>query len=521
MGLTGRRRRPGTTARRGAVAPSILLPLLVALAGAPLAAQEPPVVPAVVLERGTASFEVAQGRVEIVVWVSPAGPLFALAPIAGRLGGELVVGPVGSGHQLDVAGTRFLFGPGSATLAAGDAIEALSQAPIAAAEGLLVPLDLLSRVYGLAGYELAWDPASRRLAAGRQTLRRLPVEIDVDHFQGVTTVVLEFAQGRPDYRVVRSAREVRVQVLGDELAGSEPPALAPLLAGLEVSAREVVLRLAPSAATEDYALEDPFRLVFEVFARPAEPAASGAVAPFVPPPSGTGEVIVIDPGHGGEDTGAIGTAGGREKDLTLVLSERLAAALRDRLPVRVVLTRDEDAELPLATRAAIGNQLGADLFLSIHLNSSFGRNARGAETYFLSLEASDERAAEAAEAANAAIGGAGDPAADLQLILWDMAQSRHLAASQQLANLIQEELNQALGLRDRGVKQAPFTVLMGAAMPAVLVELGFLSNPEEEARLSDPSHQTALIDSLVRAIARFRALEGEPPFEAPAGAEPR
>ncbi len=99
-----------------------------------------------------------------------------------------------------------------------------------------------------------------------------------------------------------------------------------------------------------------------------------------------------------------------------------------------------------------------------------------------------------------------------------MAQTRHLAASQQLGTLIQEELNQALELRDRGVKQAPFTVLTGAAMPAVLVEVGFLSNPEEEKRLQEPAYQGQLVDALVRAIARFGALESAPPEPAPAGA---
>jgi len=170
-----------------------------------------------------------------------------------------------------------------------------------------------------------------------------------------------------------------------------------------------------------------------------------------------------------------------------------------------VLTRDEDASLPLDTRSAIANQNKADLFVSIHLNSSLGSRARGAETFFLSMEASDARAAEVAAAENrAAAAGGEDPLYDLQLILWDLAQSYHLAASQRVAALIQEELNTTLGLRDRGVKQAPFRVLMGAAMPAVLVELGFLSNPEEEERLKDPAYRGELVEALVRAIGRYR-----------------
>ena len=183
--------------------------------------------------------------------------------------------------------------------------------------------------------------------------------------------------------------------------------------------------------------------------------------------------------------------------------------------MRVVLTRDEDANLPHETRTAIANQNKADLFVSLHLNSAFGPSARGAETYFLSATASDERAAQAAEAENrSAVPGGGepqgdDPLYDLQLILWDLAQTHFLEQSQRLATLIQGELNSALELRDRGVKQAPFLVLMGAAMPAVLVEVGFISNPEEERRLQDPAYRAELADALVRAIGRYkREVEG-------------
>ena len=241
-------------------------------------------------------------------------------------------------------------------------------------------------------------------------------------------------------------------------------------------------------------------------AGPAGPAGSAGRAPAPPTPSRGLRTVVIDPGHGGEESGAVGPSGLLEKDLTLEIARTLRDRLRQRLPVKVVLTRDDDSLLPLDTRSAIANQNKADLFISIHLNSYLGAEARGAETYFLSTEASDSRAAQTAELENAAGDGGDDEALyDLQLILWDLAQSYHLAASQRVANLIQEELNGALGLRDRGVKQAPFRVLMGAAMPAVLVELGFLSNPDEETRLRDPKYRADLVDALVRAIARFRS----------------
>ncbi len=272
------------------------------------------------------------------------------------------------------------------------------------------------------------------------------------------------------------------------------------------SPERIRLELAPGAEAEDYVLRKPYRLVFDVY-RATSPRSVDSVAP---PPSRRGvgiRTIVVDPGHGGGDTGAIGPSGSAEKDLTLILARTLQRQLRRRIPVKVVLTRDEDVELPPDTRAALANQQKADLFISLHLNSVLEADAHGAETYFSSLEASDEQAARAAAVENRS--GDGDPRYDLQLILWDLAQSHHLAESQRLASLIQEELNLALGLTNRGVKQAPFRVLLGAAMPAVLVELGFLSNPNEETKLQDPEYREQLVDSVVRAVMRYRAqIEG-------------
>ena len=231
-----------------------------------------------------------------------------------------------------------------------------------------------------------------------------------------------------------------------------------------------------------------------------------------PPPRQPGQgglrTIVLDPGHGGPEQGAIGPAGTEEKQLTLVLAKALRRKLEEQLPVEVLLTRSDDLDVPHDSRTAMANQNRADLFISIHLNSSPDSSAHGAETYFLSPKASDEQAMRRAEAENAGSSGSsfdtgGD---DLQLILWDLAQSQHLAASQRLARIIQEELNETLGLENRGVKQAPFRVLMGATMPAVLVELGFISNPEEEMELLDPAYRADLLDAVTTAVLRFHAL---------------
>jgi N-acetylmuramoyl-L-alanine amidase len=220
--------------------------------------------------------------------------------------------------------------------------------------------------------------------------------------------------------------------------------------------------------------------------------------------------IVIDPGHGGAERGAIGPAGTEEKELTLILAKALKRKLEERLAVQVVLTRNEDADLPLETRTALANQTKGDLFLSLHLNAAPESSAHGAETYFLAPTATDARAQKTAESENqsAAEAAAPDAGADagLQLLLWDLAQSQHLAASQRLAQLVQQELNTTLGLTDRGVRQAPFSVLIGATMPAILLELGFITNPKEEERLLDPAYRAELIDAVVRAVVRFKSM---------------
>ena len=457
------------------------------------------------------------------VVVGPAGPLVALAPVAEALGAKLVPGEGGS-YQLQVGEAQVVLAAGSPVVTVGSDIVSLSQPVTPGPGGILVPVDLLRKTFGdLSGYTFDWLPEQSRLAISRRQAKQVPVFIDVVHLQGTTTVVLQFSEA-PRYKIDQQPGRIEVRMLGDRLAPSLPPRIEdPLVEGVDATPDRVALRLLRGATAESYTLENPFRIVFDVH-RPGQTTApiAGAPTPGVDRPGI--RTIVIDPGHGGVETGAIGPSGVREKDLTLLLAQALASRLAERLGVRTLLTRSGDAVLGLDARAAIANQNKADLFVSIHLNSSLGAGAHGAETYFLANRATDPRAASAAEAENATPGGLAtdaDPAAlqDLQLMLWDLAQSRYLAQSQQLANLIQGELNQALELKDRGVKQAPFRVLMGAAMPAVLVELGFISNPDEEKKLQEAPYRARLVESLIAAITRYKEqVEGRP--ETPAASAP-
>ncbi len=217
------------------------------------------------------------------------------------------------------------------------------------------------------------------------------------------------------------------------------------------------------------------------------------------------DVVVIDAGHGGEDDGARGISGLIEKSLVLDVSHRLAERLRG-LGLEVVLTREDDRFVPLEARTSVANDARGDLFISIHANSSRSAKPRGIETYFVSLEASDDLSHEVAERENEALGATGpaslrlDP---LAAILGDMAVNEHVRESNHFARLAHEALAVVDPAPSRGIKQAPFVVLMGVRMPATLLEIGFLSNREDERALRSAGQRDAIAEAVARAVLAF------------------
>jgi N-acetylmuramoyl-L-alanine amidase len=209
-------------------------------------------------------------------------------------------------------------------------------------------------------------------------------------------------------------------------------------------------------------------------------------------------MVALDPGHGGAEVGAEGKSGLVEKDLVLSIARRLRELLQERLGLQVILTRDGDRELALDERTALANNNKADLFISIHADASPSRDAKGSSVYFLSYSSSG------GEGSVTSARGRGD--AGLDFILWDMAQASHLSQSSRLAEIFQEELLTATGTEkgNRGIKQNTFRVLKGATMPAVLVEVGFISNSQEEELLKTHDYQERLAEALYRGVVRFK-----------------
>ncbi len=214
--------------------------------------------------------------------------------------------------------------------------------------------------------------------------------------------------------------------------------------------------------------------------------------------------IVIDPGHGGHDTGTIGPNGLLEKELVLDVSKRLGKLLSARLGAQVVFTRRDDTFIPLETRTAIANQEQADLFVSVHANSSHDPDARGVETYYLNFTSSPE-ALEVAARENAA---SDKSIHELQDLVKKIALKEKIEESREFASDVQGALHTGLstknpGERNRGVKKAPFVVLIGANMPSILAEISFISNPGDERRLRTPEYRQRIAESLYHGISRY------------------
>jgi N-acetylmuramoyl-L-alanine amidase len=227
--------------------------------------------------------------------------------------------------------------------------------------------------------------------------------------------------------------------------------------------------------------------------------------PLTPTPAAGIRTVVIDPGHGGDEHGARGAKGTLEKDVTLAVARRLKAAIEARLGTRVLLTRDDDRTVPLDERAALANNNKADLFISLHANASPAASASGAEVFYLSLERQGEEARRLAEAERVSMPVFGGGTRDIDVMLWQMAQARYIEQSAAVAALVEEELRRAIPMGPSAIQQGPFRVLVGANMPAVLVELGYLSNTAQEQQLRSSEFPGRAAQALLAAVVRYDA----------------
>jgi N-acetylmuramoyl-L-alanine amidase len=330
--------------------------------------------------------------------------------------------------------------------------------------------------------------------------------------------------GLPDpFRIVIDLPEVNFS-LSEERIGDGAGLIEKLRYGLyrPGTSRFVLDLQTPSKVSKQFLLRPdgakPWRLVldlvptsredFIVAMKPTRPATPSVAAPspsLGPRPRNPKPVVVIDPGHGGVDPGAIGVSGVYEKHISLGFSRELASRMRATGRYKVVMTRDRDIFLPLRERVRIARDAGADLFLSLHANTSPKRSTRGAMVYTLSNKASDREAEALAALENKSdvIGGVdlGDYSDDVQNILIDFAQGKTNELSIKFArDIMVTELQHDIQLLNRPWRSAGFAVLKAPDIPSVLVELGYLSNPQEERMLKSKSHRVKMSTAIIRAI---------------------
>lgn len=469
----------------------------------------------------------ASAAEEIVVIAGGGAKRSRVVLVEGPSGGEAALEDVAAGLDVDFVhaparvtvksrGREVVLDEGKSLFGVSGQIKALpAPVRIVGARTYLTPQAVAVVMTAALGEPATYRAAFRTLVIGPFEAPRLNATVSIAATS--VTVTLEFSKRVPvavRREPTRVVAEIGADIVettfreeavpGRVLESARFEARTPPVMAFAVGERFVSLKTSESEGP-------PYRFVLEFQTTNAEatPAVPGAIKTPTPGPSpiqgGRAPlVVVIDPGHGGGDTGAHGPSGHLEKDLVMAIARRLRSAIVDTIGGQAYLTRDGDTSVPaLDDRAGIANNFNADVFISLHANGSRAASASGTEVFFLSYKVVDDDARRLAQVEGDASLGPPGASGDVGLILWDMAQAASLQSSETLAAAIQEEVSKATGTPMRGVKQAPFRVLVGATMPAVLVEVGFITNPEEEKKLASDAHQAKIVSAIVRGLTRF------------------
>lgn len=384
----------------------------------------------------------------------------------------------------------------------------------------LVPVEFLSRALApIFDQRIDLRRTSRLLIVGDLRVPRVTARIDAPgpptratiEISPATPVTVTVEAGRVVARIEADALDLTLPSAGAGLvtqvrAGDQPNTLVVLLDG----------RAGPARAGTSEA-DNLSRVSIEV---PALGAPADTAAPATPPPPAATEplpppilltarpalqTIVIDPGHGGDDIGVRGAGGADEKRITLEVARRLRTLIETRLGVRVILTRDDDRAVGLDERAAVANNSKADLFLSLHANSSPSAAVAGVEVFHLRLDREGEDVRRSAETQAVSLPVLGGASRTIDVIRWDLAQARHVEASAVFAAILEEDLRAHVAMGPRPLQEAPLRVLSGANMPAALVEMAYLTNKDQAGKARSEAYQAMLSQAMYDAVLRFRA----------------
>jgi N-acetylmuramoyl-L-alanine amidase len=358
------------------------------------------------------------------------------------------------------------------------------------------------------------SPLLQQIRAAQFDTSTVRIVLDV----GAASRVTSFALHDPERLIIDVAgNETKPPSPTTPVIPSEPAALATASPASAAQPKTVAAKLDAAPASRPPAVRRPEKKAAEPKPEPKLAPADTKftadepkIVPAKPTSNGDRSLIrslglklqrvIIDPGHGGHDTGTIGPSGYEEKELVLDVSKRLKELIEKELGAEVVLTRDDDTFIPLETRTAIANQHEGDLFISVHANSSRVRSVRGVETFFLNLTTSRE-SLDIATRENAA---SEHSIHELQELSKKILLQDKIEESRELARVMQKSMStrRNSGI-DRGVKQAPFIVLMGANMPSVLTEISFISNPQEEKLLRTADYRQSIAESLLAGVKSY------------------
>ena len=515
----------GLNVRARRLAGSVLLGALATM-GAPAAQSQSTGAPYTVMSR--------EGRRPLPARTLGGQEMFALDDLAKLFDLTIKDDALAGGLTVSTRGQTIVLTPGQGLASVAGRLISLPAAPVREGRAWFVPVDFVPRALAPAsGARIELRKPSRLVIVG--DLRVPRVAGNIEGIGAVARLTLDVA---PPVRhsVAQEGNRLLVRFEADALDAALPASPVPDLiqavrpgdvpAGLVV---DLGPRFASIRTSEVAGDRGSTRLIIEVVAKTTDsPAPVSPPLPTEPPPplldlapAGGIRTIVIDAGHGGEEDGAKGADGSLEKDVTLSVARRLKAALESRMGVRVILTRDADQTVGLDERAAMANNNKADLFVSLHANASVRPSAAGAEVFYLSLEEYGDQAQRVARGESEAVPVFGGGTRDIEVILWEMAQARYIEESAAFATLVEVALRERVPMSPRAIQQAPFRVLVGANMPAVLVEMGFITNPQQARQLGSEQFQASIVQALVDGITRFRDVRSSQQTTGAAGASGR
>jgi N-acetylmuramoyl-L-alanine amidase len=429
---------------------------------------------------------------------------------------------IAGGLTITLRGQTILLSPNQEIASVAGRLISLPAPPVREGRAWFVPVDFVQRALApIAGTPIELRKPSRLILVGNIRMPRVAGRIE--QLGALARLTLDVAP-TTKYGVTQEGNRLLVRFEADALDASLPTSPVPeLIAGVRPEgpaaiAIELGPRFASFRSSDLPGDRGGLRIVIEVVAKTTE--ATATPAPATPPaeapplldlvPAGSVRTVVIDPGHGGADEGVRGAGGGLEKSVSLAVARRLKAALEARLGVRAILTRDGDAALGLDERAAVANNNKADLFISLHANASVRDTASGAQVFYLSLGEYGDEATRAANAAGETLPVFGGGMRDIEVVPWRFAQARHIERSATLARTLEAALRERVAMTPRALERAPLRVLVGANMPAVLVEMGFMTNSAQAAQLTSDAYQNTIVQGIVDAVIAFRDNRGVP-----------